>query len=141
MTTTFDLDPQLATDTLPVGNLPVCRVLLMNDARFPWMILVPRVPGLIELDALDRDARIAVMDEVQRSTVALRTACRVDKINLGALGNMVRQLHLHVVGRTPRDAAWPGPVWGCGSRQAYPPDAARKRVRSLARALGLDAPA
>lgn len=131
----FELDPRLAADTFPVGDLPACRVLLMDDARFPWLILVPRMAGLVEFDALDRGARIAVMDDVHRCTTALRAACPLDKINLGALGNVVRQLHLHVVGRAAGDAAWPGPVWGRGPPLPYGEDDAAARVRALAAQL------
>ncbi|MDA3913684.1 HIT family protein [Oleiagrimonas sp.] len=128
----FELDRQLLADTLPVGDLPMCRVLLMNDSRYPWLVLVPRRSGLVELDALDRHDRIAVMDDVHCATGALRRACSIDKINLGALGNVVRQLHLHVIGRTHADRAWPAPVWGNGSAIAYPQDAASTRVSTLA---------
>ena len=115
----FELAPRLAADTLPVGDLPLCRVLLMNDARYPWLILVPRVAGIEELDQLDGAQRSQLMDDVAMASRALRAGGGVDKINVGALGNIVRQLHVHVVARMAGDDAWPGPVWGHGAARAY----------------------
>ena len=113
---TFALDPRLAADTLKVGDLPLSRVLLMNDARFPWLILVPRRGGLVEIVDLDCGERALLMEEIALAIEALRAFPQVDKINLGALGNIVRQLHVHVVARRIGDAAWPGPVWAWGRR-------------------------
>ncbi len=131
----FTLDPHLAGDTAVVGDLDLCRVLLMDDARFPWLILVPRGHDLSELDQLDSAQRARLMDEIALCSDALRDSAEVDKINVGALGNIVRQLHVHVVGRRVGDAAWPGPVWGqgaaahrtAGDRQALI-DALRQRL-------------
>jgi diadenosine tetraphosphate (Ap4A) HIT family hydrolase len=115
----FALDPRLAADCILVADLPVSRLLLMNDSRFPWCILVPRVAGLRELHDLARPARAALLDEIETVSRGLIGLGGVDKINVGALGNLVPQLHVHVVGRRPGDAAWPRPVWGSGSAAPY----------------------
>jgi diadenosine tetraphosphate (Ap4A) HIT family hydrolase len=117
----FELDPRLARDTVFVADWPLCRVLLMDDARFPWLVLVPRRPGLVELDDLDANERLSLTREVDQAMVRLRLVTPCDKLNVGALGNIVRQLHVHVVARRQDDAAWPGPVWGHGSAQRYTP--------------------
>lgn len=117
----FELDARLAADTVFVADWPLCRALLMDEGRFPWLVLVPRHAGLVELDDLDEDGRTRLMDEIQRAMKALRAVVACDKLNVGALGNIVRQLHVHVVARREGDAAWPGPVFGAGSRQPYAP--------------------
>jgi diadenosine tetraphosphate (Ap4A) HIT family hydrolase len=130
----FELHPRLAADCEVIGDLPVCRVLLMDDSRFPWCILVPRVAGLRELHDLPGSCRGDLFDEIEAVSRALLEVDGVQKINVGALGNLVPQLHVHVVGRRPGDAAWPGPVWGAGTAVAYEQAAhealiARLRVR------------
>jgi diadenosine tetraphosphate (Ap4A) HIT family hydrolase len=115
----FALHPRLAADTHAVTDWPLCRVLLMNDARFPWLVLVPRRPGATEFYDLDANARALAAEEIARAARALKQLTGADKINLGALGNLVPQLHLHVVARRMTDAAWPGPVWGAGSAIPY----------------------
>lgn len=115
----FTLDARLANDTRMVRSLALCDVLLMNDARFPWLILVPRRAGLSEMDDLSIDAQAMLWREVRIAAQALRDIAPCDKLNIGALGNIVRQLHIHVVARRDGDAAWPGPVWGSGKAQAY----------------------
>lgn len=130
-----ELDARLAADTKFIVDWPLCRVLLMDDARFPWLVLVPRRAGLVELDDLDEGDRGPLMHEIQRAMKALRAVAACDKLNVGALGNIVRQLHVHVVARREGDAAWPGPVWGAGSRQPYAPadrEALRARLRAIA---------
>ena len=122
MTAPFTLDPRLAADTVPVRDLTLCRVLLMNDSRFPWAILVPARPDLCEITDLAPSDRLILWDEVIRASDCLRDLFTPTKINIGALGNIVRQLHVHVVVRFDGDAAWPGPVWGAGV--AVPYDAA-----------------
>lgn len=117
--TGFSLDPRLAADTYPVISLPLCDVLLMNDARYPWLILVPRRAGTVEISDLDADEQTLLWQEVNRASAALRTVAPCDKLNLGALGNIVRQLHVHIVARREGDAAWPDPVWGNGHATAY----------------------
>ncbi len=133
----FALDPRLARDTAVVGDLPVCRVLLMNDSRWPWLVLVPRRSGLAELADLDPAERARALEEAVRAGEWLKAHAAAEKINLGALGNIVRQLHLHVVARRVGDPGWPGPVWGFGAAVAYE-DAAFAATLAAARAgLGL----
>ena len=134
---TFALDPRLAADTLLVGDLPLSRVLLMNDSRFPWLILVPRRGRLSELHDLSRHERAALIEETARAGEKLKSLTSAAKINIGALGNIVSQLHVHVVARFEADAAWPGPVWGAGKAAPYSAEAAKAQVRALAAALGL----
>jgi diadenosine tetraphosphate (Ap4A) HIT family hydrolase len=127
----FLLDPRLAADTLAVCRLDLCEVRLMDDARFAWLVLVPRRAGLVEIADLAPSERTLLWHEVDRAGAALRAAAPCDKLNLGALGNIVRQLHVHVVARREGDAAWPGPVWGSGPAERY----AGATRESLAEAL------
>lgn len=117
----FELDRRLAADTSPVASLPLCDVLLMNDARYPWLVLVPRVAGLVEIVDLDADQQAVLWQEINLASVALRSVAPCDKLNVGALGNIVRQLHVHIVLRREGDQAWPGPVWGKGDTVRYKP--------------------
>lgn len=131
----FTLDSRLQADTLPIGELALCRVLLMDDARFPWLILVPRKADLADLIDLDAGERHRMMDEIAIASDALKVAFGPDKLNVAALGNQVRQLHIHVIARFTSDVAWPSPVWGVGERHAYPPHAAGSLVDRLGRLL------
>jgi diadenosine tetraphosphate (Ap4A) HIT family hydrolase len=119
----FELDPRLAHDTAFIADWPLCRVLLMDDARFLWLVLVPRRVELVELDDLDETDNTRLMHEIRRAMETLRGVVECDKINVGALGNIVRQLHVHVVARREGDAAWPGPVWGHAPAQRYTQEA------------------
>jgi diadenosine tetraphosphate (Ap4A) HIT family hydrolase len=125
---TFMLDDRLARDTLLIGDLPLCRLLLMNDARWPWLILVPRREGMVELTDLERADQTQLLDEAGRALRFLKSHAPADKINVGALGNIVRQLHLHIVARIVGDPAWPGPVWGQGKPTVYDTGAARALI-------------
>ncbi|KRA35282.1 diadenosine tetraphosphate hydrolase [Rhodanobacter sp. Root627] len=127
----FTLDPRLAADTFAVTTLPLCEVRLMNDARYAWLILVPRQPGLAEVTDLADDERARLWREVDQAAAALRSVAPCDKLNIGALGNVVRQLHVHVVARREGDDAWPGPVWGHGTSMPYQPDEATARLTAL----------
>ena len=132
----FTLDPRLAADTHPIGDAPLSRVLLMDDTRFPWLILVPRIAGareLFDLDAADRATLLGELDAVGR---ALESLLRPDKMNIAALGNVVPQLHVHVIARYTTDAAWPQPVWGRGAAVRHEPAALAERVGALREALG-----
>jgi diadenosine tetraphosphate (Ap4A) HIT family hydrolase len=131
----FALDPRLAADTLPIGELKLSRLLLMNDARYPWLILVPRRPNLSEIVELAAQDRAALMDEIAAASAFLRALPHVDKLNVGALGNVVKQLHVHVLGRAIGDSAWPGPVWSVGAARPYPQDAAAALVAQARAAL------
>ncbi len=127
----FALDPRLATDTRLVASLPLCDVQLMNDARYAWLVLVPRRSGLVEIADLDEDDQATLWREVNLASRALRAVAPCDKLNLGALGNIVRQLHVHIVARCAGDAAWPGPVWGHGQAQPYAGPALQQRLAAL----------
>ena len=129
--TAFALDPRLAADTHLVADYELCRVLLMDDARFPWVILVPRRAGLTELIELSRDEQHALLDEVNRVAHGLHLLLKPDKLNVAALGNVVPQLHVHVIARFRADAAWPRPVWGVGEREPYTADALARRLAAL----------
>jgi diadenosine tetraphosphate (Ap4A) HIT family hydrolase len=115
----FTLDPRLAADTLHLGDFALCRVLLANDARFPWLILVPRRAGLADLIDVAPEDRTLLTGEIDAAARALKATVRCEKLNVGALGNMVRQLHIHVIARTTDDEAWPKPVWGVGTAVPY----------------------
>jgi diadenosine tetraphosphate (Ap4A) HIT family hydrolase len=115
----FELDSRLKNDTQHVQSLSLCDVLLMNDARFAWLVLVPRRAQLSEIADLSLDAQAMLWREVHIASQALRDVALCDKLNIGALGNIVRQLHVHVVARREGDAAWPGPVWGSGKAEPY----------------------
>lgn len=119
MTAEFVLDLRLAGDSLPVIDLPLCSVRLMNDARFAWLLLVPRRAGMSEIHDLEEPDQDQLWREIRTATRALQAASPCDKLNIGALGNVVRQLHVHVVARVVGDAAWPGPVWGSGAALPY----------------------
>ena len=134
----FTLDARLAADTHAVGDLEFSRVLLMDDVRFPWLILVPRRVGLRELIELPRDEQHALLDEINRCAHVLHALEKPDKLNIAALGNVVAQLHVHVIARFANDAAWPRPVWGCGERMPYATDTLRMRLTALRSALRLD---
>jgi diadenosine tetraphosphate (Ap4A) HIT family hydrolase len=115
----FQLHARLAADTTEVADWALSRVLLMNDARYPWLILVPRRVGLVEIHELKHAERMVLIEEINRASLGLKTLTNAVKINVGALGNLVPQLHIHIVARKPGDAAWPGPVWGHGQAGAY----------------------
>lgn len=137
MSTGFVLDPRLAADSHPVARLDLCEARLMDDARFSWLVLVPQRPGLVEIADLTPSERTLLWHEVDRAGAALRAKVPCDKLNLGALGNVVRQLHVHVVARCEGDAAWPGPVWGSGVSRPYDPagrDALAQRLREALQA-------
>lgn len=110
----FALHPKLAADCERLGELPLCTALLMRDDRFPWVILVPRIAGLRDLHDLPEANVPTLFGEVRRVSQVLLTHFGVQKINVAALGNQVPQLHVHVIGRHPEDAAWPQPVWNAG---------------------------
>jgi diadenosine tetraphosphate (Ap4A) HIT family hydrolase len=132
----FTLDPRLAADTAPVCDLDLCAVRLMNDARFAWLVLVPRKPDLVEITDLPENDRALLMKEISRAADALRAVAPCDKLNIGALGNIVKQLHIHIVARVEGDAAWPGPVWGSGAAKPYDEGWMRSLVGALREKLG-----
>ncbi len=119
----FELDPRLAADTVELARWPLCRVLLINDANYPWLILVPQRPGLRDLDEVADADSAALFDEIGRACSALRSMFRPHKLNVAALGNAVAQLHIHVIARQTADPAWPKPVWGVVPAKPYAADA------------------
>ena len=134
----FALDERLAADASIVGDMTLTRVLLVNDARWPWLILAPRRDGVVELTDLDAADRTQLIEEVASAAGFLKAHTGAHKINIGTLGNVVRQFHLHVVARTVGDPGWPGPVWGFGA--AVPRDKVETRtlVEAARAGLGID---
>ena len=132
----WQLHPQLADDTTPVIELPLCEVRLMDDANHPWLVLVPRVAGITEIIDLDAAQRLQLSEEIDTACRALRTLFKPDKLNVAALGNMVPQLHVHVIARYRSDIAWPRPVWGAGNARSYAPEELIERINALRKALG-----
>ena len=132
----FELDARLAADSVFVADGPLSQVRLMDDARFPWLVLVPRVPGASEWIDLDGGQQRLLLAEINQLSRLLQAEPGVRKLNIGALGNIVRQLHVHVVGRHAADAAWPGPVWGSGAMQRHAPDALAARAALWRSRLG-----
>ena len=135
MNTHFALDPNLEADTHPIGELHLSQLLLMDDARFPWLILVPRIAGARELIDLDEGDQRSLLGEISAVGRAFETLLRPDKLNIAALGNVVPQLHVHLIARYTTDAAWPKPVWGQGERVAYAAAARASRIAQLRTAL------
>jgi diadenosine tetraphosphate (Ap4A) HIT family hydrolase len=115
----WSLHPQLERDTIAVGDLALARVLLANDANYPWLILVPRRPGLTEIIDLEANQQIQFMGEIDAAARVLKAVTECEKLNIAAIGNIVTQLHVHVVARRHSDAAWPKPVWGAAPPAAY----------------------
>lgn len=130
--TDFVLDPRLAADTVPVVDLPLCSVRLLKDARYVWLLLVPRQPGIVEIGDLSKHDRGWLMDEIELCARAVKTVSGCLKLNVAAIGNKVRQLHVHVLGRDEGDPAWPGPVWGHSTPVPYEPAALEALVERLA---------
>jgi diadenosine tetraphosphate (Ap4A) HIT family hydrolase len=134
----WSLDPKLAQDTVPVGDLGLARVLLANDANYTWLILVPRRPGLVELIDLEENAQVQLLGEIAAAARALKSITECDKLNIAALGNQVAQLHVHVIARRHSDAAWPKPVWGAAPPAAYDPKVRDGLIGALRRGLQIE---
>ncbi|KRG45445.1 diadenosine tetraphosphate hydrolase [Stenotrophomonas pictorum JCM 9942] len=128
VTSDFELDSRLATDSVLIADGPLSQIRLMNDDRFPWIVLVPRVANASEWIDLDGGQQRLLLAEINQISQHLRQKPNVTKINIGALGNIVRQLHIHLIGRNENDAAWPGPVWGSGKAQRFDADVLTQRV-------------
>ncbi|HXI10294.1 MAG TPA: HIT family protein [Thermodesulfobacteriota bacterium] len=131
----FALHQRLKDDTVEVADLALSRVLLMNDRTVPWLILVPRRAGASEVHDLSENDRAELIEEVTRASQVIRELYCPDKINIGALGNLVPQLHVHVIGRFKTDRAWPGPVWGKDGAEAYGAGELREEVARIRTAL------
>ncbi len=131
MESVWSLHPQLEQDTVAICDLALARVLLANDANYPWLILVPRLPGIIELIDLEENAQIQLLGEIAKVARALKSVTEYDKLNIAALGNQVPQLHVHVIARRRNDAAWPKPVWGIKPALVYEADRREMLLNSL----------
>ncbi|HEY8550584.1 MAG TPA: HIT domain-containing protein [Vicinamibacterales bacterium] len=137
----FLLHPQLSADTYEVTRLALCSVRLMNDRRFPWLVLVPQREDVTELFDLDEDDRVLLMEEVVLACTVMRDLYQAEKLNVAALGNQVPQLHVHVIARFRHDAAWPKPVWGVGTPKPYSSHEAETTVGALQDAFARNMPA
>jgi diadenosine tetraphosphate (Ap4A) HIT family hydrolase len=138
----MDLDPAFLATSEALGDLALCHARLQADARFPWVVLIPRVEAARELEDLTPEDRRLLMDEILAAghavrAVGLALGREVAKLNVGQLGNLTPQLHVHVVGRRPDDAAWPGPVWGQGTAKPYAREVLDEAIAAARVALGL----
>ena len=118
--TDFVVDPVIVSLTRPLADWPLCRVFLYNDSRYQWGLLVPRRPGAVEMCDLSSEDQQQLMAEIVQLSNLIRPLPGVEKLNVGNLGNMVTQLHVHVIGRFNGDPAWPGPVWGHSAPVPWP---------------------
>jgi diadenosine tetraphosphate (Ap4A) HIT family hydrolase len=131
----FILDSRLSADTIAIGDSGLCRLLLMNDSRFPWLIMVPRRLDITEVHELTPLDQTVLTFEIAQVSEILKDITGCKKINIGALGNMVPQLHIHIIGRNEGDIAWPGPVWGAGKSVPYDEKPMRTFIESFSSAL------
>lgn len=120
----FSVDPAFEAGSIAAGEWELCHVRLQDDARFPWLILIPRIEGAVELSDLTAAQRAALMEETVRAgervrALGVESGRSIDKLNIGAIGNVTAQLHVHVVGRRRDDSLWPDPVWGRGPAEPY----------------------
>ena len=132
----WTLHPRLESDTAPVGDLALCRVLAIDDADYPWLILVPRRSGVTEIAELGGDAARLMAEIVQASRV-LKVATDCDKLNIAAIGNVVPQLHVHIVGRWIDDPLWPKPIWGAAPPRPGDAAAFARFIAAIRDGLGL----
>ena len=137
MTADFELHPDLARDGVEVGRLRLSRLLLMKEARWPWVVLVPERPGMRDLHDLDSLEQYRLCDEITLCSNVLQQLYKADKINVAALGNMTPQLHVHLIARFTDDPAWPKPVWGALPPDPYSAAALEARLHELRQALKL----
>ena len=138
----FSLDLAFVATAADLGELPLCHARLQLDARYPWIVLVPRVGGARELEDLSVADRARLVEETVLAGAAVRAVAEVlglavDKLNVGALGNVTPQLHVHILGRRVGDPAWPGPVWGHSPGEAYAPEVLEQAVAAARKVLGL----
>ncbi len=134
----FILHPQLEKDSTLVGDLPLCRVLLANDANYPWLILVPRRNDIREAFQLSAEDQLQLMKESNQVSYLMNRHFGADKMNVAALGNQVPQLHIHHIARYQDDPAWPGPIWGAVVGKTYTEEEKNSRVEVLKKLLGLE---
>ncbi len=131
--TDFTVDPVILSLTHQAADWPLSRVFVYDDSRYGWALLVPRRAGVVEMADLAPEDQIQLMQEIVRLSGAVRAMAGVEKLNVGNLGNMVPQLHVHVVGRRKGDPAWPGPVWGHSDPVRHSPDALAAKLALLSR--------
>lgn len=131
----FELDPQLERDCFFAADLPLCRLLLLNDANYPWYILVPRVANVRELYELSRQEQQQYLHESSALACLMKTQFQADKMNIAALGNVVSQLHIHHIARFESDACWPKPVWGSIPAKHYVEAQAEKVIEATRASL------
>ena len=131
----FHLHPRLEADTHLIANLTLCQLRLMNDARFPWSVLVPQRSDLVGVHELTPHDQKQLIEESSLVSRLFSRLYQPDRINVGALGNLVPQLHWHVVARHSQDPCWPGPVWGCGETRPYETVELEARLQQIATAL------
>jgi diadenosine tetraphosphate (Ap4A) HIT family hydrolase len=136
-TPTWALHPQLERDTINIGDLPLCRVLVIQDANYPWLLLVPRRNEVVEVLDLDEVEQAQLMTETTRVARALREITQCDKLNIAALGNVVPQLHVHVIARRKTDAAWPRPVWGAVPPLTHDPEELKLFISAIRKKIWL----
>lgn len=127
----FELDPKLAQDSAFVCDLPLSQVRLSHNAAFPWIILIPRQPQLIEMIDLTRDDQSQLWQEIAQASQVMRSVCSPTKLNVANLGNVVAQLHIHVIARFAKDKAWPNPVWNSQVHETYSPDVQQNLITRL----------
>ncbi|MEA2778820.1 MAG: hypothetical protein QOK29_364 [Rhodospirillaceae bacterium] len=132
----FTLDPRLAADSIALHTWSLCLVRAMDDARFPWLILVPQRPGLREIHELPATDRGLLIEEIARASALMQKLFNAEKINVAALGNQVPQLHIHVIARFDNDPAWPNPIWSLGPRRPMSGAERDQRLSILRGALG-----
>ena len=135
----WSLHSQLANDAATVGDLPLCRVLAINSADYPWLILVPRRAGLAEIVDLGDEAA-QLMSEIAQASRVLKAVTECDKLNVAAIGNVVPQLHLHIVARWKTDPLWPKPIWGTAPPRAGDATAFARFLGAIRHGLGLVVP-
>jgi diadenosine tetraphosphate (Ap4A) HIT family hydrolase len=136
MTDIWSLHPLIEQGSAALGDLPLSRVLLTNDANYPWLMLVPRRPE-IEISDLPESAQAQLLREITAVSAALRAVTACQRINVAALGNVVAQLHVHVIARFHADAAWPKPVWGVVPARPYADEERNKLMTRLRAEIGL----
>lgn len=137
---TFQLNPRLAADSVHLGDLPLCQLRLMNDSRFFWLLLIPRLPDAMEITDLNKTDYQQLWQEVRHLSEIIKPLLQADKLNVATLGNQVPQLHLHLIARFKTDAAWPNPVWGSGTAVPYSSEQLQQRssqLKNACSALGI----
>jgi len=135
--TAWSLHERLKEDTIDIGDLPLSRVLVIKDANYPWLLLVPRRAGIVEIIDLDEVEQAQLMTEISRVCRALKEITKCDKLNVAALGNVVPQLHVHVIARRSHDAAWPRPVWGAVPPLAHDAEEVQSFISAIRRKIWL----